>query len=124
MRAYAPVKEIHGRKQMGENNGVDVEIGRDTAQDIVPVAKTGPAVWAALTGEARTSFEDEFRAALAKTGEDFDLDRLTKVVHAWWPAAWGTANPDREVDEAIERYRDGDESEVSPAPVYDGGERP
>ncbi|WP_143261382.1 DUF6247 family protein [Allokutzneria sp. NRRL B-24872] len=90
-----------------------------TSENHVTVPKTGPAVWAALSGEARTAFEDEFREALVKTAEDYDVDRLAAVVKAWWPAAWGVSNPDPEVDAAIERYRAGDESGLSPAPIYE-----
>ncbi|GAA3987569.1 hypothetical protein GCM10022247_02330 [Allokutzneria multivorans] len=93
-----------------------------TGEKHVEVAKTGPAVWAALSGETRTAFEDEFRAALEKTAEDYDVERLSAVVMAWWPAAWGVSNPDPEVDAAIARYRAGDESSLSPAPIYDEGE--
>ncbi|MGO1054512.1 DUF6247 family protein [Crossiella sp. CA198] len=88
------------------------------APQYVNVDRTGPAVWAALEGEARTGFEDEFREALAKTAEDFDVARLAAVVEAWWPVAFGTVNPASEQAQAdLERYRSGDRSGVVPAPV-------
>ncbi|WHT21238.1 DUF6247 family protein [Crossiella sp. CA-258035] len=85
------------------------------------VAKTGPEVWGALDGEARASFEEEFRAALTRAAEDFDLAAAEAVVLRWWPVAVVTANPDPRVDEAIRRFRESGEdfSTLRPAPVLD-----
>ncbi|MGO1053170.1 DUF6247 family protein [Crossiella sp. CA198] len=92
--------------------------------DWVHVAKTGPAVWAALDGETRAMFETEFRAALAGAAEDFDLAPAEAVVHRWWPVAAVTANPDPRVDEEFRRFQESGEdfSTLRAAPVLDEDE--
>ncbi|MCK2240121.1 MULTISPECIES: DUF6247 family protein [unclassified Crossiella] len=91
--------------------------------DWVDVAKTGPAVWAALEGEARSMFEEVFRAALVQAAEDFDLAPVQEVVHAWWPMAILGANPDPEVEAEIKRFRDsGEDFSLLPPPIRDEDE--
>ncbi|MGH3694409.1 MAG: DUF6247 family protein [Pseudonocardiaceae bacterium] len=84
--------------------------------DPVPTAfvprldKSGPAVWMALDGEHRAAFEAEFRVVLAEVAETFDVDRLTQVVHRWWPRAVLDAHPDPIAEHIGQRIRDGDQS--------------
>jgi Family of unknown function (DUF6247) len=84
--------------------------------DLVPDAfvprldKSGPAVWRALEGEHRAAFEVEFRAVLAEVADTFDVDRLTQVVHRWWPRAVLDAHPDPIVEYIGQRLSDGDQS--------------
>lgn len=96
------------------------------APEWVHVVKTGPAVWAALDGETRAMFEDEFRAALTQAAEDFDLAPVQAVVQRWWPVAAVTVNPDPRVEEEYRRFRDSGEdfSTLHATPVLDDEPRP
>ncbi|MBP2473239.1 hypothetical protein JOF53_002111 [Crossiella equi] len=93
-------------------------------EEPVMVAKTGPAVREALDGENRAAFEQEFRQALEAARETFDLAPLSAVVWKWWRLAQTEANYDPALDEEIDRYRNGDESLLHPAPGDEKGDAP
>lgn len=90
-----------------------ISVAQVSAQVPNKIAKTGPAVHAALDGENRARFEAEFHDALIATGEDFDLQRVTEVVERWWPHAVATANPDPIAAYIKERLDAGDESVIT-----------
>lgn len=85
-----------------------------------PVARTGPAVRAALGPAARETFESEFRAALGQAETDFDLAPVCAVIQRWWPRAVLAANP--ELQEGLDRDRrrlaDGDLSVLGGTSSY------
>ena len=50
-------------------------------------------VRSALVGDDRSVFEDDYRAALARASEDFDLTPIHEVVERWWRVAALSADP-------------------------------
>ncbi|MBP2473385.1 hypothetical protein JOF53_002257 [Crossiella equi] len=92
---------------------------------LILVPKTGPAVHAALDGEVRAAFEEEFSRALERTAQDFDTEHLLRVIARWHPMAMSRANPDPRVDAEHRAWKERGENfdELLPAPEFDGKQR-
>ncbi|MCI2417104.1 DUF6247 family protein [Saccharopolyspora sp. K220] len=79
----------------------------------VIVDRTGPAIHRTLSEldpENCVEFEREFHQAMAESDDDFDLDRVQKVINRYWAVACAAANPAPYVNEVLERIKNGDES--------------
>ncbi|MDQ4103205.1 MAG: DUF6247 family protein [Actinomycetota bacterium] len=77
------------------------------------IERSGPAIRAALRthapAEGCAQFEAEFRSALARAGEDFDLSGPQAVLTRWHALATMAANPPTEDErEQIKRAKAGD----------------
>jgi Family of unknown function (DUF6247) len=77
------------------------------------IERSGPAIQAALRAyapdEERAQFAAEFRSALARAAEDFDLSEPQAVLARWHALATMAANPPTDHErEQIERAKAGD----------------
>lgn len=62
----------------------------------IEVAKTGPAIRAALkeaSPDELPDFEAEFHTAIAEADDDFDTSRIERVLTRWWGIAHVRLNP-------------------------------
>jgi len=58
-----------------------------------PLARSPAEIRAVLAGADRAEFERDYQAALARAGEQYDLEPLNEVVEQWWHVAVLTADP-------------------------------
>ncbi|MQA07391.1 MAG: hypothetical protein GEU98_02350 [Pseudonocardiaceae bacterium] len=58
-------------------------------------------------------FVAEFHTAMAETDDDFDTERLTRLVGRWWAQAMVLLDPDPEVDAAHARISAGDPRDLT-----------
>lgn len=68
------------------------------------IQRSGPAIRAALAQAAPdelSEFEAEFRIALAEADDDFDLERVDRVLNRWWGRAHLRLNPPTAVERAV-----------------------
>jgi hypothetical protein len=57
-------------------------------------------------------FVAEFHTAMAETDDDFDTDRITRMVGRWWAQAVVLLHPDPDADAAHARLKAGDSSDL------------
>lgn len=57
-------------------------------------------------------FVAEFHTAIAETDDDFDTDRIERLVGRWWAVAMVQLHPDPEAEAAWARIKAGDTSDL------------
>jgi hypothetical protein len=67
-------------------------------------------------------FVGEFHTAMAETDDDFNTDRVTRLIGRWWAQAVALLNPDPEVDALQARLAAGDTRDLTESwrPQADG----
>lgn len=77
--------------------------------------RTGAAVREVLAEhrpDLHDTFVAEFHTAIAETDDDFDTERITRLIGRWWAQAAVLLNPDPETDTIQARLAAGDDSDL------------
>lgn len=69
-------------------------------------------VLAAHRPDLHDEFVSEFHTTIAETDDDFDTDRITRLVGRWWAQALVLLRPDPETEAVHARLAAGDESDL------------
>jgi hypothetical protein len=86
-----------------------VNMSTDSITAVLPrTAKAVREALAELAPEECSRFEAEFHRAIVETDDDFDTDRITKLIGRWW----AMANPDPVADAILARIKAGDTSDI------------
>ncbi|TEA06742.1 DUF6247 family protein [Mycobacteroides salmoniphilum] len=72
-----------------------------TPEGLIGWAHEYRAALAQTASDELSEFEAEFRIALAETDDDFDLERVDRVLNRWWGRAYLQLNPPTETGRAF-----------------------